>query len=215
MITFNLAIVRYHVRHVEHELPKRVLNVTRWGKCFCEVHWSALLFESIKDSNELPVRFIPSQVIFSFDKNVSLIVAVKTPVVLVEATQSYHLAVIDLNCFHVQILEGLLGYCRSVILQSLKEVRIKMCFVAGLVSVASSDDVYSDPTLDHRFDQLIFELVDVLYIRLNYSDICFSCFYHVQHLLTYVCLVRWLLLQKLATCACISQESVKRSKNFI
>ena len=90
-----------------------------------------------------------------------------------------------------------------------------MRFVAGLVSVASSYYVYRDPTLDHRFNQLIFELVNVLDIRLHNSNVRFSRFNHMQHLFTYVCLVRWLLLQKLAAGAWIFQLCVKWCESVI
>lgn len=47
------------------------------------------------------MRFIASDIALPLNKDVRLVVAVEAPVVLVEAAQSHHLAVINLYCFHV------------------------------------------------------------------------------------------------------------------
>ena len=71
-----------------------------------------------------------------------------------------------------------------------------MRFVARLVSVPSSDNFKFDVAFGHCFNELFFELVDVLNIGLDNSDVCLRCLNHFNHVLADISQVGWLLLQK-------------------
>ena len=120
--------------------------------------------------------------------------------ILIEAAQSHPAAIVNLDGLHVQILEGLLDHGGPVFLQALEEVRVEMGLVARLVSVPSSDYLKFDVAVGHGFDELVFELIDVLDVRLDDPDIRLGSLDHVKHVPADISLLRWLLLQELTFC---------------
>ena len=106
-----------------------------------------------------------------FDKNVSFVVTVEAPVILVEAAYSHDLAVVNRDRFHVQVLEWFFIHLRSLELQVAEQIRVEESLVARLVSVPCCDDLYFDASLLHCFDQLIFKFVNVLHVWLDDADV--------------------------------------------
>ena len=133
-----------------------------------------------------------------FDKHVSFVVTVEAPVILVEATYSHDLTVVNRDRFHVQVLEWFFVNLSALELKVVKEIRVKESLVARLVSVPCCDDLYFYASLLHCFDQLIFKFVNVLYVWLDNADVRVGCFDHVEDLLTDLRLIWRLLLNQLA-----------------
>lgn len=124
------SVVRHPVRHVEHKLPERVLDVARRREPLSEVDRATLSLEPIEDAKELPMGFQLGLLFVFFltpllDEHVGLVVTVEAPVVLVEAPDRHYAAVIYLDGLHMQVLEGLLGHLGSVFAQSIEQVRVE------------------------------------------------------------------------------------------
>ena len=133
--------------------------------------------------------------------------------ILIERAKGHASSVIDLDRLHMQVLEGLFSHLGSILLQFVEEIRILMCLVARLVPIACCHDLQFDVALDHGFDQLIFKFVDILNIRLDDSDLRFSCLDHIKDLLADVSFIRRLLLKKLTVELCLCE--ILRLKHFV
>ena len=116
--------------------------------------------------------------------------------VLIKATQRHHTAIVYLNSLHVQVLEGLFRDLRAIFLKSIKQVAVQECLIAGLVTIASCNNLKRDSTLGHCLNKHVFKLINVLHIRLDDSYLRLGCLDHMQNLSADVRLIRWLLLQK-------------------
>lgn len=79
---------------------------------------------------------------FPLNKHVGLVIAVETPMVLIEAADRHEATIIDLHCLHVQVLEGFFSHGGSILAQSLEQVRVQVGLVAGLVPVSRCHNVH-------------------------------------------------------------------------
>ena len=106
--------------YVEYELPESIFDVAYGGEAFTEVDRPALCSEPIEDVNELAMCLVRNLVFAilraKLEEHVSFIVAFKWPMVLIEASNSNLLAIIDLYSFHVEVLEGLFCDLGSILL---------------------------------------------------------------------------------------------------
>jgi hypothetical protein len=86
------------------------------------------------------------------EQDIGFVVAVKTPVVLVEATQRHNLSVVDFYSLHMQIFERLLFYHRTLLVKPRKQVTIQKRLIAGLISIPCCYDFHLNSAFLHRFD---------------------------------------------------------------
>jgi len=129
------------MRCIEDHLPESILDVATGGETLREIDRPALFPQPVEHLDELAVCLVV-QLVFreALDEHVGLVVAVEGPVILIEAAEGHQTPVIHLNCLHVQVLKGLFGHLRAVLLQSVEQVAVQMSLVARLVAVASRHD---------------------------------------------------------------------------
>ena len=152
------SVVCNPVGDSEDKAPERALNAALRRVSLLEIYWSTLLLQVVKHLHELLMRLeapLINTSIVLLNQQVGLVVAVEAPMVLIETAQSHQAPIIDLDCLHVQELEGLLMHHCSLTLQLPKEVRVEEAFVARLIPVASRYYFNLDIPFLHRLDQFV------------------------------------------------------------
>lgn len=95
------SVVRNPVRKTEHYFPESNLNIAPRRVGLVKINRSRFSSQIVEHSDKLSVQFEACERVLESQIQVSLVVAVERPVILIETSYSHYLAIVNFYCFHV------------------------------------------------------------------------------------------------------------------